>query len=385
MAEPSRIGVVIALGTTQTLGWASSYYLPAIFAAPVASSIGVPRSAMFGAFSLALLVAAALGPRIGRLIDRLGGRGVLVASNLVFAAGLALFAMCRGPVGLFAAWAILGVGMAMGLYDAGFATLTALYGAGARGPITGVTLFGGFASTISWPLSTILIDNFGWRETALVWAGLNLVVGLPLNLWLPPPPPRQTHASGEPHPPVSWRPWREMGLLAFVFAASWFVTGAMAAHMPALLASSGVAPARAIAAAALMGPAQVGARLVEFLLLQRAHPLIAARIAALLHPVGAAVLVLLGAPAAAAFAILYGAGNGLLTIARGTVPLAIFGPHGYGERTGLLGAPARAAQAFAPLLFGLLVDAAGERALYLSVGLCLASFAALLLLHSKPR
>jgi hypothetical protein len=176
-----------------------------------------------------------------------------------------------------------------------------------------------------------------------------------------------------------------MFLLAFVFAAVWFVTGSMAAHLPRLLERAGATPVQAIAASALVGPAQVAARLVEFVVLRRSHPLVSARIAALLHPIGAAIFAVIGAPAAVAFALFYGAGNGLLTIARGTVPLAVFGPYGYGERTGLLGAPARAAQAVAPLLFGLLLDAMGASVIIVSVALCLASFVALLCLNtSRP-
>ena len=376
--------MVAALGTAQTLAWASSYYLPAILADPMAAAIGVPRPWVFGAFSAALLIAAFAGPAVGRIIDRHGGRGVLILSNLVLAAGLVVLAAATGPAGLFAAWTVLGVGMALGLYDAGFAALTALYGRDARGPITGITLFAGFASTVSWPLSTVLNDALGWRETLLVWAALNIAVGLPLNLLVPTAPPRTALAHGAEHS-VGWKPHREMFVLAFVFAAVWFVTGAMAAHLPRLLERAGASPLQAIAAAALVGPAQVAARLVEFVALRRIHPLVSARIAALLHPIGAAIFAGVGAPAAAAFVIFYGAGNGLLTIARGTVPLAVFGPHGYGERTGLLGAPARAAQAFAPLLFGLLLDAIGPWVIIVSVALCLASFVALLCLHAaKP-
>ena len=378
----SRPLVVAALGTAQTLAWASSYYLPAILADPIAADIGVPRSWIFGAFSGALLIAAFAGPAVGRIIDRHGGRGVLVLSNIVLAGGLLVLAAATGPVWLFAAWAILGVGMSLGLYDAGFAALTALYGRNARGPITGITLFAGFASTVSWPLSTILNNALGWRETVLVWAALNIVVGLPLNLLLPAASrqPPLTHTGGHS---IGWKPYKEMFLLAFVFAAVWFVTGSMAAHLPRLLERAGASSVQAIAAAALVGPAQVAARLVEFVVLRRTHPLVSARIAALLHPIGAAIFAVIGAPAAAAFAIFYGAGNGLLTIARGTVPLAVFGPYGYGERTGLLGAPARAAQALAPLLFGLLLERMGPAVILVSVALCLASFAALLCLHTS--
>jgi hypothetical protein len=174
-----------------------------------------------------------------------------------------------------------------------------------------------------------------------------------------------------------------MFLLAFVFAAAWFVTGSMAAHLPRLLEGWGATPVEAIVAAALVGPAQVAARLGEYLLLRRTHPVISARTAALLHPIGAAILAIAGASMAPLFAALYGAGNGLLTIARGTVPLAIFGPHGYGERTGLLGAPARAAQALAPFLFGILLDRMGNSVVLVSAGLCLAAFVALLRLPAR--
>lgn len=381
----SRPLVVTTLGITQTLAWASSYYLPAILADPIGRDLGLPRAWVFAAFSVSLLIAAFAGPYVGRFIDHHGGRGVLVLSNLVLAGGLLLLAAATGPVGLFAAWAILGIGMALGLYDAGFATLATLYGDEARGAITGVTLFAGFASTVSWPVSTVLNDAVGWRETCLVWAALNLIVGLPLNRFVLPLPARFAHPSHAAGAAAGWKPYREMFLLAFVFAAAWFVTGSMAAHLPRLLMGAGASPVAAVAAAALVGPAQVAARLVEFLLLRRIHPLVSARIATLLHPIGAVVLALAGVSGIAPFAILYGAGNGLLTIARGTVPLAIFGPRGYGARTGLLGAPARAAQALAPLAFGLLLDVMGTWVILVSAGLCLAALAALLSLRPSRR
>lgn len=374
-----------ALGSAQTLAWASSYYLPAILADPMAADLGVSRTLVFGAFSASLLIAAFLGPRVGRAIDRRGGRGVLVWSNVVLAAGLAALAAASEPILFVAAWAVVGVGMAMGLYDSAFAALTALYGREARGPITGITLIAGFASTVGWPLTALLNGAVGWRETCLVWAAVNLLVVLPLNrLALPVAAP-----ASEPHAAsggkVGWKPYREMLLLAFVFSACWFVTGAMAAHLPRLLERAGLTPLEAVAASALVGPAQVGARFAEFLVLRRVHPLISARLAAALHPLGAAAFVLIGPGALSLFVILYGAGNGLLTIARGTVPLALFGPAGYGERTGLLGAPARATQAVAPLAFGLLLDRFGLGAILVSVGACLAALAALLCLRVRPR
>ena len=371
---------VAALGITQTLAWGSSYYLPAILADDMAGAIGVPRTWVFAAFSASLLMAAVLGPSVGRAIDQRGGSGVLVASNAVLAVGLVGLSLCTGITTLVLAWAVMGVGMALGLYDAAFATLAGIYGREARGPITGITLIAGFASTVGWPLSALLDMNVGWRGTCLVWAAINLLIGLPLNLLLIP------RASGRQDPkhqgPAMWEPRKEMILLAYVFAASWFVTGAMATHLPTLLERMGATTVQAIAAAALVGPAQVAARLAEFLIMRHTHPLVSARIAASMHPLGAAVLAALGPAAATAFALLHGAGNGLLTIARGTVPLALFGPEGYGARTGLLGAPARAAQAAAPLLFGVLIDVMGRDVLAVSSGLCLSALAALLVLKA---
>ena len=345
-----RRGIVVAaLGTAQTLAWGSSYYLPAILADPIAAGLGLSRTAVFGVFSGSLLLSAVLGPAVGRAIDNRGGRGVLTLSNLVFAAGLVLLALAQGIVGLAAAWAVLGVGMAMGLYDPAFATLAGHYGRAARGPITGITLIAGFASTIGWPLSALLDAKFGWRGACLFWAALHIVIGLPLNrLLIPPAPPpsRAPEATGT----ETQAQRGAMPILAFVFAATWFVTGAMAAHLPRLLEIAGASATGAIAAAALVGPAQVGARLVEFGALRRVHPLVSARLAAVLHPIGALTLVAVGPAAVTAFAVLHGAGNGLLTIAKGTLPLAIFGPTGYGLRSGILGAPARAAQAASPLI-----------------------------------
>lgn len=275
------------------------------------------------------------------------------------------------------AWAILGVGMALGLYDAGFAALTAIYGDEARGPITGITLFGGFSSTVSWPLSTVLNDAVGWRETCLAWAALNLLIGLPLNRFVFPMQVHRVSHREESEGRIGWRPYREMLLLAFVFAAGWFVTAAMAAHLPTLLERAGVTRFQAVAAAALFGPAQVAARIAELVVLRKIHPVVSSRIAASLHPIGAVILVVVGPPAAVVFVFLHGAGNGLLTIAQGTVPLAIFGRHGYGAHRAAW-CSARAAQAFAPLLFGLLMDRMGLSVLFVSASLYIAALAALM-------
>ena len=384
MSRTSKTVVVAALGSTQTLAWGSSYYLPAILGAPIAQALGLSPSIFFGIFSIALLLSAALGPAVGKIIDRHGGRGMLVASNLLLALGLGLLARADGIVGLVVAWIPLGAGITMGLYDPAFATLTRLYGHEARNPITGITLIAGFASTIGWPLSAFMLQHYGWREACLVWAALNLFVCLPINfLLIPkapqhPPMPRQNAGDDMAEPPRG-----AMTVLAFFFSAAWFVTGAMAAHLPRLLEAAGASPTEAVAAAALVGPAQVAARLVEFGLLRRLHPLISARIAAVMHPLGAVFLGALGPFGVVAFALLHGAGNGMITIAKGTLPLAIFGPHGFGLRSGVLSAPARITQSAAPFLFGLLLDDVGLGAVALSAGLMIAAFASLFALRSR--
>nr|WP_277819313.1 MFS transporter [Pseudoroseomonas vastitatis] len=377
--------VTVTLGITQTLAWGSTYYLPAVFADPVCEALGLSRAWFFGIFSGALLLSGLVGPAAGRLIDTYGGRDVLAASNLVFAAGLALLAAASGPLTLALAWGVLGVGMGFGLYEAAFATVTGLYGREARNAITGITLFAGFASTVGWPASAFLIEALGWREACLVWAALHLVVALPLNRFLiaQAPPPALVAAPKEAA--VGGVPWT-MIILAAVFAATAFVSAAMAAHMPRLIEALGATPTAAIFAASLVGPAQVAARVAEFTLLRKASPLITAQLAAGLHPIGAMLLAFLGPLAAVPFVLLHGAGNGLLTIARGTLPLALFGPAGYGLRMGLLAAPARLLQGGAPLLFTLVLDADGPyAALLLSGSLTGVSLLALLALKSRIR
>ena len=381
--QPHKSVVVSTLGITQTLAWGSSYYLTAVFADPVSAGLGLSRAWFFGAVSAALLLSGLLGPLAGRTIDRYGGRDVLAATNLVFALGLGLMAIAVGPVTLALAWVVIGMAMGFGLYEAAFATAAGLYGLQARNAITGITLIAGFASTVGWPLSAALIDAFGWRIAALGWAGLHLVVGLPMNRLLVPKAPVPAHAGTPAVQAAVGVPWT-MIILASVFGVTWFVSAAFAAHLPRLLQALGATPTAAIAAAALIGPAQVAARFVEFGVLRRASPMLSARLATMLHPIGAALWIVVGPVAAVPFVLLHGAGNGLLTIARGTLPLALFGAGGYGLRTGLLAAPARILQGAAPLVFGVVLDRGGPRwALALSGGLIAACFVALMALRPK--
>ena len=285
---------------------------------------------------------------------------------------------------LVVAWLLLGIGMAFGLYDAAFAALGRIYGDAARRSITGITLLAGFASTVGWPLTAFGLERIGWRDTCFAWAAAHILIGLPLNFFMLPAVKGAKARGGgirsKPHIPID----RTMVLLAFAFAAAWSVTGAMAAHLPRILEAAGATTLQAVTAGALIGPAQVAARIVEASLLSRYHPLVSTRLACLTHPIGAAIVALMGGGAAGVFAVFHGAGNGILTIARGTLPLAIFGPENYGYRLGIIGAPARMAQAAAPLAFGLLIDAMGSRILIVSSALSLSALAALLLLRQPP-
>jgi predicted MFS family arabinose efflux permease len=294
-----------------------------------------------------------------------------------------------------------------------------LYGQDSRNAITGITLIAGFASTVGWPLSAWMETQWGWRGACLGWAALHLLLGLPLNLIVPRAgrqgrahpqnqlstpartvslgpesglspapnsnPDTNTNTSPVPMPPQAPPPGdlRTAVLLAVVFALVWFISTAMATHLPALLQAGGASLAAAVAVGALVGPAQVVGRLLEFGLLRRIHPLLSARLAGLAHPAGVLVLMALGGPAAAAFAVLHGAGNGIMTIAKGTLPLVLFGPAGYGARQGWMMMPARVSQALAPVLFGLALQRWGVHALWLSAALGLLAFAALMAI--KPQ
>ena len=375
--------VVLALGTTQTIAWASSYYLPAILAAPIARDLSLQSAYVFGALSGGLVIAGLLGPRVGHAIDTFGGRGLLATSNLVFASGLLLLSLARGPILLIAAWVVLGIAMGMGLYEAAFATLTRVYGIAARRPITGITLIAGFASTVGWPISTWLDLELGWRVACQIWAVIHIALALPLNLSLPrakrlakadPVQAQADTASGQSET-------FPMVVLAYMFAASGFVSSGLSALLPTMLVQLGATPAAALFAGTLVGPAQVGARIVEAGWLARYHPLLSARLATLMNPLGVMVLALGGPLLAPLFAVFYGAGNGIITIARGTLPLALFGPKGFGKRVGLISLPARATGALAPLAVGLMVEHIGAGALWVSALASLSAFVALLLLR----
>ncbi len=376
-----RVTVISLLGVTQLIAYGSSFYLVGILGDPMAREIGVSSTNLFAAFSVALLISAALGPRVGRIIDRFGGREVLVASNVMFAAALIVLAVAQSAIVMWAGWLVMGIAMALGLYEAAFAALGRMYGETARRAITGITLIAGFASTVGWPLTAWMEAEWGWRTACMVWAGAHLALSVPLHLVALPKLRASTDAPQEAATGTVTLD-RTVWLLAFAFAAGWIVAIAMAAHLPRVLEAAGATTTQAVAAAALLGPAQVAGRMVEAVFLQRHHPLHSARFSTLAHPVGAGLIVAGGGLAAMPFAVLHGVGTGIFTIARGTVPLAIFGPRHYGYRLGLLSAPARLGQAAAPLAFAVLFARYGTDALIATAALSLAAWVALMVVRA---
>ena len=378
MRHSRRLAVV--LGVNQAMSWGVTFYLPAVIADPVAHSLNQRPFAVLGAFSWALLVTGLCAPRVGKWIDRHGGRGALSLSVVVLAAGLALLATAPGLPMWYVAWTVLGFGMALGLYDAAFATVGTLLGRDAGPIITGITLIAGFASTVFWPLGAALIGHLGWRGLLLLYVALQLAVNLPM-VWLFVPggaPPR--HAAVAP-PQGEVRQARRLTVacLAGFFTLRWFITSAIAAHVLPLLQGVGLTLGEAVFVAALIGPGQVAGRILEWTVGARLGILLRARIGAVLFPLGAAALLLGGPFAAGGFALLYGMSNGILTINRGTLPLAFFGPAGYATLLGWLAVPVLLAQAAAPTLVAPLVSALPALDVLLLAG-GLALFAALLLL-----
>lgn len=386
--------VALWLGLAQTLAWATTFYIPAVVAPAVVADLGADPALVYGAFSLALLISGLAAPRVGRAIQRRGGRPVLIASALVIAVGLALLGLLPGLGGWFLAWVVLGFGMALGLYEAAFATLGVLYGRAARRPITLVTLLAGFASTLGWPLTAALLPILGWRGACLAYAGVALVAILPIYaLLIPAAPAPATAADGaeaaaEMPLPAAWVR-RSFLLIAGFFTLRALVTATLSVHLLTVLGGLGLSVAAAVGVAALQGPSQVAGRLVEFTTGRGAHPLLVARLGGALLPLGALALVLAGpagAPGAAvAFVVLYGASNGIMTISRGAVPLALFGPRGYPVLMGRLALPILVVQAAAPMVTAPLVAAVPAGAILGLAGLLsLVALFCLIPLRARP-
>lgn len=353
--------MVSALGIAQILVWGSSYYLIAVLARPIQAATGWNYTWIAGGLSLGFLISGLASPKVGRLIDQFGGRPVLGCSAIILALGMVLLAVAPNELCYLGAWVVLGLGMGAGLYDPAFAALGRLYGDQARSAITLTTLWGGFASTLCWPLSQMLVNQIGWRGTCWAYAAIDLAIVLPLYLFGLPREPR--------HPPATRATAKAAGivpanmrlsfwLVAINTTVSAVVMTVISVHLIALLQDGGASAAAAVALGALIGPAQVGARLVEMLLARKYHPVWTMGIATILTAAGLALV--FAAPAfAAAGILLYGTGAGLRSIARGSVPLAIFGRDGYATLMGRLAMPALIAQSAAPALGALLLNATG--------------------------
>jgi MFS family permease len=361
---PGRGAVVTALGAVQILAWGTSFYFPAVMGGPIVADTGWPLSAVVAGASLGLLVAGLVSPRVGRAIARHGGRPVLAASSGLYAVGLAVIGFAPTLPIYFAGWIILGAGMGTGLYDAAFAALTRLYGHEARTAITNLTLFGGFASTICWPLSAFLAETFGWRGACLVYAAIHAGIALPLHIVVLREAPSKDGGPTvaplrEIDDAASRRERRVLPLLAAVMTLATSIGSVVVVHLLMFLQARGADFAWAVFLGTLFGPAQVGARIVERLAGQHYHPIWTMIAACVAMAVGLAVLLAGNGAMLAAAVIVYGAGYGVSWIARGTLPLALFGPQRFPELMGRLAFPSLIGQAVAPSAGALVIDAYG--------------------------
>jgi len=361
IALPDRRVVIPALGITQIFAWGSTFYLPAALAPLIARDAGWSYDLIVGGVSVGLLVAGLASPRVGRLIAVKGGRPVLAIGALLLAAGLLGVGTATNFVWYLIGWAVIGLGMSASLYDAAFSTLGRIYGARSRTAITSVTLFGGFASTVCWPLSAFLAARYGWRGACFTYAAIQLAVALPIHLLaLPRAVASEVGTATDVRPPAHLRreEYATFGLLAAVLTLGASVLSIMGTHLLPILTARGLDVAVAVGLGAILGPAQVGARVVELLMGNRYDPVWTIVASAVLVAI-AAVLMVSGFPIIALAIALYGAGNGIGSVARGTVPLALFGADRYPVLMGRLGFPLLMAMAVSPYLGGLAFQKGG--------------------------
>jgi predicted MFS family arabinose efflux permease len=374
---------VSVLGLTEILSWGALFYPPVLTVPLIAADHGwSPASAMAG-FSVGLFVGGLCARYVGGAIDRFGGHVVMPVGSLIGATGLVGLVFAPGVASYFAAWITIGIAMAASLYDPAFATLGRIFGSAARSPITVLTLAGGFASTVSWPATQFLIQAVGWRGAYLVYAVLLAGLAAPLHAFALPrqhagSAPRNVAAAGKETKVFLPAHGFTFILVAAGFASYAFVPSALSAQLLAIFHRFGLAPTTVVAIGMLFGPAQVLARICELSFARRLHPLWIARSAVILLVAAFVLLALLpfSATLAAAFAIMYGMANGLLTIARGTVPLALFGAAGYGRLMGRIGGPFLVVQALAPVVLTFVAGRASD-----AIGLALvAAFATIALI-----
>ena len=358
---------VSVLGVTQILSWGALFYPPVLTVPLIAADHGWSQSFAMGGFSVGLFVGGLVSRYVGALIDRCGGHVVMPIGSLIGAAGLLGLAAAPNALAYYAAWIVVGVAMAAALYDPAFATLGRIFGKGARAPITALTLAGGFASTVSWPATQLLIDTIGWRGAYLVYAALLVAVAAPLHAFALPRERallvgREAESAAAPPEtkPGAVLPAHGLAyvLVAAAFSAYAFVPSALSAQLLAIFQRFGLTAATVVIIGMLFGPAQVLARICELAFGRNAHPLWTARLAIGLLVAAFVLLALVpfSAPLAAGFAVLYGMANGLMTIARGTVPLALFGATGYGRLIGRIAGPYLVVQAAAPVCLSFVAE-----------------------------
>ncbi|WP_374332849.1 MFS transporter [Aestuariivirga sp.] len=366
--------IICGLGLTQIIGWGTTYYMLGALSQDIATSTGWSGTLIFGAFSAALLLSGLISRRGGRLIDRIGGRRVMIAGSLCATAGLAVMGLFPHPATYVAGWLLLGLAMRFATYDAAFASLTQIVGQGARRAISFLTLFGGLASTVFWPVSHYLALSIGWSHTLLVYAALNLFVCLPIH-WLVLHAARGDRAAesvAETAAPNLAGRGRLVAITLFAsaLALNGLVFSSISAHAVPLFQGLGFRGDEAVFMAALIGPSQVASRLGEIVMGRHLTAMHLGLIAFGLLPVAVGMFAMLGFSwsAAIVFAVLYGASNGLVTIAKGAVPLMLFGTKGYGEVLGVISAPNLILNAAAPLLFALLLEVVTPQASLLIAG-----------------
>jgi MFS family permease len=365
---------VSVLGLTEILSWGALFYPPVLTVPLIAADHGWSKSFAMGGFSVGLFVGGLVSRYVGALIDRFGGHVVMPVGSLIGTIGLVGIGLATNSYSYYAMWMLLGVAMAASLYDPAFATLGRIFGGNARAPITALTLAGGFASTVSWPATQFLIDAIGWRGAYLVYAALLALVAAPLHAFALPRGRVLQHADvkadSEPTLAPELKPASVLAphglaflLVAAAFSFYAFVPSALSAQLLAIFQRFGLAPATVVAIGMLFGPAQVLARICELGFARHVHPLWVARFSVGLLVAACALLMLLpfSALGAACFAMMYGMANGLMTIARGTVPLALFGAGGYGRLVGRIGGPFLVVQAVAPVCLSYVAERASDR------------------------
>jgi MFS family permease len=367
---------VSVLGVTQILAWGILFYTPVLTMPLIAADRGWSLAFAMGGFSLALLVSGFLAPMVGGLIDRVGGNVVMAAGSLIGALGLVLLVHAANPFLYMAVWFVLGIAISANLYDPAFATLGRIFGLAARRPITALTFAGGFASTVSWPATQFLLSATDWRTTYLVYAAELAIIAAPLHAFVLPrgrvPDAPATDEPATPPDVVLPSSGWAFALVATGFAIYAFVPSGLAAHLLAMFGRAGIDASTAVLIGALFGPSQVAARLCEFMFAGNVHPLAMTRFALMLLVASFCLAAAFGFPVAVAiaFAVMFGAANGLMTIARGAVPLALFGAAGYGRLLGRIAKPFQIVQALAPVILAFVIERGTDMAGLALTGAC---------------